>query len=687
MLAFLTSAILLSTSLSLILAPSAGSYAGTMAQDDATAKQLAEEALDAAQTDILTQQVAGTTISTSYRYPSSGTNTISVPTYPGSGSTVAKGTYYVTAVYVRGFTILLKANVNVGSNNVAVSRLVQLNGVPDIMNNTVAIFSLRKAKSSYAGYAARVRCASNPSGATTVDVGFTASGDFDVAGLKTCLGDSTLPIDVVAGGKLAYGVRKLSSSYNGYALKVRRSSDSTTQDIGFDTNGNLDTVSLKTFVGSGSGYVATWYDQSGSGKDLTQATTTKQPRIVNAGVIDLKNGVPSLYFDGVDDSMSNTALAGTLITGSELRAFIVSSTESGGSNPSWGEFAVLWKSGDSDAYSTTTSIELLSLVGSSAKTGTQLNGGSAAGNGLSTGVLYQHTAYHAASNSLLLYRNGTQIGSDSVASAFAPTSVVLGTSAGSDASTNGRGYLGEFIVFNANLSTANRTAIERSQGHYYNVAGLTDGFVTTWYDQSGNGRDATQATTVNQPLLSQVALVAPTTAKLSSGVTFDGTNDYLATAATTAWPSAAGTRTLNVIYQLNVVPSSGNGVTALFWGAGSNGNASSINLWNGAGSGDGFVGWTSTYNLYASNTLDTSVAHRVTTTYDGANAAVYVNGTVSASGALTLNTTSNTVLYLGRDAVSSYPYGSIVEALVYNTALTSTQVSTLNTAQTTAFGN
>ncbi|RYY99466.1 MAG: hypothetical protein EOO11_04820, partial [Chitinophagaceae bacterium] len=39
----------------------------------------------------------------------------------------------------------------------------------------------------------------------------------------------------------AYALRKLSNAYAGKAVQVRRSSDNTTQDIGFTANGDLDT--------------------------------------------------------------------------------------------------------------------------------------------------------------------------------------------------------------------------------------------------------------------------------------------------------------------------------------------------------------------------------------------------------------------------------------------------------------
>jgi hypothetical protein len=75
-------------------------------------------------------------------------------------------------------------------------------------------------------------------------------------------------------------------AYAGKALRVRRSSDDAESDIGFTGGGVLDTTALASFVGSGSAFVVTWYDQSGGGNDFTQATHANQPRIVNAGTYD-----------------------------------------------------------------------------------------------------------------------------------------------------------------------------------------------------------------------------------------------------------------------------------------------------------------------------------------------------------------------------------------------------------------
>ena len=52
----------------------------------------------------------------------------------------------------------------------------------------------------------------------------------------------------------------------------------------------------------------------------------------------------------------------------------------------------------------------------------------------------------------------------------------------------------------------------------------TDGFVTTWYDQSGNGYDATQATAASQPQIVSSGSVILENGNAS--VQFDGANDF-----------------------------------------------------------------------------------------------------------------------------------------------------------------
>lgn len=76
---------------------------------------------------------------------------------------------------------------------------------------------------------------------------------------------------------VAYSVRRLYTAYEGDCLLLRRSSDSEEQAFGFDANGDLDTAAISAWAGEDTLYVKTWYDQSGNGRDVTQADTSKQP--------------------------------------------------------------------------------------------------------------------------------------------------------------------------------------------------------------------------------------------------------------------------------------------------------------------------------------------------------------------------------------------------------------------------
>ena len=111
----------------------------------------------------------------------------------------------------------------------------------------------------------------------------------------------------------AWSLRKLKSDYSGNCIKVRRSSDNTEQDIGF-VNNEIDTASLKSFVGSNNGFVTTWYDQSGNGYNLSQTTSTNQPAIIESGVVYRQFSKVSVKFT----SSSSHYLTNTSISASSV---------------------------------------------------------------------------------------------------------------------------------------------------------------------------------------------------------------------------------------------------------------------------------------------------------------------------------------------------------------------------------
>lgn len=128
---------------------------------------------------------------------------------------------------------------------------------------------------------------------------FTYSSQFTGEGADLPFDTSQLPVldaSVNRDAYQAYSLRLLSSTYEGAAINVRRSSDNATSDIGFDADGLLDTDALTTFVGANSGYITTWYDQSGNARHMVQAGTTRQPRIVNAGTLIMAGDAPAVDF-------------------------------------------------------------------------------------------------------------------------------------------------------------------------------------------------------------------------------------------------------------------------------------------------------------------------------------------------------------------------------------------------------
>lgn len=112
----------------------------------------------------------------------------------------------------------------------------------------------------------------------------------------------------------AYALRKI-LPYDGPLFRVRRDNDNVEEDF--------DSVSAATaFVGSASGLVSAWYDQTDNGRDLFQTTSTKQPRLIAAGVLERIGARTAIRFDNVDDIMVGTS-AGAWAAGSASFAGVV----------------------------------------------------------------------------------------------------------------------------------------------------------------------------------------------------------------------------------------------------------------------------------------------------------------------------------------------------------------------------
>ena len=103
---------------------------------------------------------------------------------------------------------------------------------------------------------------------------------------------------------IGYSLRALrASTANSAVVKVRRSSGSPSeQDF---TPSQITNGELAAWVGAGnSGFVTTWYDQSGSANHATQTNTALQPRIVNAGVVETEAGRPAIVWPSTSHSLN-----------------------------------------------------------------------------------------------------------------------------------------------------------------------------------------------------------------------------------------------------------------------------------------------------------------------------------------------------------------------------------------------
>lgn len=131
------------------------------------------------------------------------------------------------------------------------------------------------------------------------------------------------PLDLVSSANLvaAWSTRKLKNGAL-YANNVRRSNDNSTTDIGFSSR-DYNVSALNSHVGANSGFVTTWYDQSGNNKNLTQTNSGNQPRIVNAGTNETINS--KVAVKGVSSSSTRIQAEIGTVTTTTLTVILVCS--------------------------------------------------------------------------------------------------------------------------------------------------------------------------------------------------------------------------------------------------------------------------------------------------------------------------------------------------------------------------
>ena len=267
----------------------------------------------------------------------------------------------------------------------------------------------------------------------------------------------------------AYGTRKLRAAYAGAAMRVRRSGDGAEQDIGFTPAGVLDSAALLAFVGAGSGFVSKLYDQAGQGRDAVQATAAKQPKIVDAGTVQIFPGTanrPGVLFANAAEQL--LAAPGVPVGGPDLTFIAALSTGAAntGANRVVGYKTTGKSGGTADSLSMSVDTN-----------GTRIRA-SRAGNASAPGVatVSANTPHIASLASvgatIALYDNGANTLYGTVATSGANyaatgTIVIGGEGAGLAAETLS-GCVPEVYVFTV-LSAADRQTIEAAMRLHYGV--------------------------------------------------------------------------------------------------------------------------------------------------------------------------------------------------------------------------
>ena len=269
----------------------------------------------------------------------------------------------------------------------------------------------------------------------------------------------------------AYSLRKLSSSYVGSAIQVRRSTDNTTQNIGFDSNGNLDANSLTSFVGSGDGFLTIWYDQSGTGNNAIQNTLLNQPKIVTTGVIERSNGLPTVIFSGLQFLVVTSTVFNNDLTGCLVYNASSLNTRSGGAG-SWFTMNGIF---GSEQPGRTTDFAY-GIYNNKFTAGNGPSDNSVAGNTtVNDNAIRLHSwTRNRTTGQINLYSNGTIEGTANLNTGTfsAVTSVAIGanqTFSGGQVFYNGN--VSELILFPTVLTNPRQT-IEYKQGLYYSVCAL-----------------------------------------------------------------------------------------------------------------------------------------------------------------------------------------------------------------------
>jgi hypothetical protein len=273
--------------------------------------------------------------------------------------------------------------------------------------------------------------------------------------------EAGLLLDIYPNAAVAYSLRKLREGYTGSAIRVRRTSDNTDQDFGFDSSGNLDVNSIEAFVG---------YNLWSYSEEMQQSVWTKTRTTVtdNAVVAPDGNTTGDILYETTVSGTHSISRTQAVTIGEDYSISFYIKDE----GRRYFQIRVAVNLSTDNATQPTAMLDLTTETVISdngffrvSPTITSVGGGWYK-------IEYGLIANSTTTSSALLIEysiNGTQ-------------TAYIGDI------TKGVAVWGLQITESSTIKPYRQTlAVAEGQG-----------FVTTWYDQSGNGNNATQSTPANQ---------------------------------------------------------------------------------------------------------------------------------------------------------------------------------------------
>ena len=308
-------------------------------------------------------------------------------------------------------------------------------------------------------------------------------------GFRTPSGLTPLLLDTYSGAAAAYSLRKLRNDYTGSAITVRRSSDNTSTNIGFDGNGNLDTTALTTFVGSNNtALYSEEFDNAYWTKTNTTITTNQTTAPDGTMTADLLSETTAENFHNLRNTTNSTFTSGT-----SWNMSVYVKKGPGATAPD--TFALAFNGGEIQGINAPGVLFNIStaVVVTSGNVSNDANFGSSitdVGNGWFRCAMWGTVATTQGRPSIGAVR-------------FTNNSNTI----------NNTYYIGKttsnMYVWGYQFQKAlNDTSVLTTQPYTKTTATAAgNGFVSTWFDQSGNGRDLAQATAAVQPRIVNAGVI------------------------------------------------------------------------------------------------------------------------------------------------------------------------------------